>query len=336
MLLAVNLHGISIEFQCADNIVKEQWQVLFDCELSRNLKVPDTTKSRIKLEIIIKNNLPTPPETKPLYTDPVLNFTVYDCGIGCYLLQQHGEAQTLIKFGGYDPRYQEQLGDIVIWMTPKGVDLGVLEDVVMTSLAPLLRRRGFFFIHAFAVLDDSKNAILFVAPSKHGKTTSGLAMIMSGWQLLANDTALLGEDSQGIISLLSPGSVNVRANSFRLIPSLSQYLDEDHPKDQISRYTIPRLELMNSSEITPMGKLKRVYFPQIGDGEDHILSPVPRAVGLAHLMEASMDQWDNPTWLTHLNFLERLAPQVKFRYLTLGNNLDGLPPLINSDLRSHG
>ena len=66
------------------------------------------------------------------------------------------------------------------------------EDLTTLALAPLLRRLGLFMIHAFTAALSGK-AVMFVGPSGSGKTSCGLALASAGWQILANDVALMQE-----------------------------------------------------------------------------------------------------------------------------------------------
>jgi serine kinase of HPr protein (carbohydrate metabolism regulator) len=56
---------------------------------------------------------------------------------------------------------------------------GRFEDVTFTSLAPLLRRHGYYLLHAFAAVKEG-HAILLVGPSGSGKTTTGLHLLEAG------------------------------------------------------------------------------------------------------------------------------------------------------------
>lgn len=111
-------------------------------------------------------------------------------------------------------------------------------------------------------------------------------------------------------------------------------MENDKPMRILNSTMIPRGQLMNLGTSMVKGKIARIYFPEIKNQEDHHLQEVPRSIGLAHLMEQSMDQWDPDTWQRHLDFLDRLAAQVKFRSLELGSNLNRLPTVIDQDLKA--
>lgn len=183
---------------------------------------------------------------------------------------------------------------------------GRFEDVTFTSLAPLLRRHGYYLLHAFAVVKEGRS-ILLVGPSGSGKTTTGLHLLEQGWQLLANDVILLEARADGVYALPTPGAVSIRPGTLALLPTLARRLGiTDLPLAQ--PITLSNRQL-NGGQWGEAGRVTAVYFPQFSDTPQPII-PLPRAIHLAQLMAESIDRWDEAALTDHITLLEQLSQQA--------------------------
>ncbi len=194
---------------------------------------------------------------------------------------------------------------------------GRLEDITFTSLAPRLRRHGYYLLHAFAVVKEGQ-AILLVGPSGSGKTTTGLHLLEQGWQLLANDVVLLEERADGVYALPSPGAVSIRPGTLTLLPALAERLG-------IVRLPLPHPitisnQQLNGGQWGEAGRVTAVYFPHFSDSPQP-LAPLPRAIHLAQLMAESIDRWDEAALPDHIAFLESLSRQVQAYQLPLTHGI---------------
>lgn len=330
--MLVNLHGLIIELQSSSSSVLDYWKLLFDCELITLPLTGDDSPVNIKIIANILDSLPPLPDYQTHYKVPGYEFSVYNIGNGQHIIEQHGQSQGLVNLN-YRPNVsRSEFPTIQINLTSNGLQAGILEDVTINLLAPIARRHELFIIHATTVVNDEGTAILFVAPTKHGKTTSGLSMVVSGWQFLANDTSFIVEKSEAFYALISPGSINVRPQSFEILSGLKSLVDPDKSFKILDNRMIPRKQFLNFEAYKNKGKVTRIYFPTIGNGANHVVKEISRSVGLARLMEQSMDQWDQDTWEKHLDFLERLSSKVQFRSIELGKDIDSLPNKIEEDL----
>lgn len=185
---------------------------------------------------------------------------------------------------------------------------GRLEDVLYTSLAPLLRRRGLFMVHTFAASKNGR-CVMLVGPSQCGKTTTGLSLLLYGWELLANDVVLLHQQGDGVYALPTPGTLGIRPRTFSLLPELHEKLGGIN-----GRWADP-------SPVTAL------LFPQIvaGGVEKTAVLPHNRAIALTQLMAESMDRWDAPTFTPHLTLLQQLCQQARIYQLHLGRDVDAIP-----------
>ena len=328
--MIVNLHGLLIALRTQDERVRRQWRTLFDYELAEQFLDTVSREPQIVLEVKVQNSPPLPPDEKPVYVSNFPPLQVYGRPEDIIILVPSTQVHIHLKLGSPEIGNNRQEADIVVSITPCVLEDDSFEDVITLALAPLLRRRGFFMVHAFSASFEQKAAIL-VGPSGSGKTTSGLALVYQGWDLLANDIALLRDD-EPIAALLSPGTVHVTPVTLALLPELAESHQQYAAHPHHGKSAIPRLALLQLDSPNLSSELKAVYFPEVGHGPRHEIDDMSRAVGLARMLEASMDQWDRQTWHDHMDFLEKVSHQVRFRTLILGQVLHNLPQLLEQDL----
>ena len=108
----------------------------------------------------------------------------YGAGFRIYLGGAHYAAVTPATGRVFSVSLAEDVGD------------GRFEDLTTMALAPVLRRRGIYLIHAFSAAANGQ-ALLLCGASGSGKTTTGLALCAAGMQLLANDIAALRRTGTG-------------------------------------------------------------------------------------------------------------------------------------------
>ncbi|MBK9054231.1 MAG: hypothetical protein IPL78_25960 [Chloroflexi bacterium] len=81
------------------------------------------------------------------------------------------------------PAQPDSTQPLVGWLTPGLLDSGRFEDLFWVAVAPWLRQRGLFLVHGFAAASpDEQQTILLVGRSGSGKTTTGLALLQTGWR----------------------------------------------------------------------------------------------------------------------------------------------------------
>lgn len=195
-----------------------------------------------------------------------------------------------------------------------------LEDVTYVSLAPLLRRRGRYLVHAAAV-SAPEGAILFVGPTHSGKTTTGLALILAGWKHLASDVVILAQSERGIVAYPTPGFVNVRPRTFELLPDLRQLRAGNEAEQSAALGGYLQLETNQWSTPAPV---TAICFPQVSAESRSRLEPLDGSLALAQLMEESIDRWDTAALLEHIEFLTDLGRQASHHRLLLGPDVGEL------------
>lgn len=205
-----------------------------------------------------------------------------------------------------------------------------LEDVIFTSLAPLLRRHGYYLVHAFAAVCPATyppGAALIVGPSRSGKTTTGLQLVLAGWKLLANDVVLLRQTPEGEVWASPwPGLITVRPRTFRLLPTLADHVGRPGvlPTNDVA-LTSDQIARKDWGTAVP---IKAIYFPQIETSPTSQLIPKNRGIALARLLEESLDRWDTSQIAPHSALLRRLVQQAGAYQLRLGQDVAQLPDLL--------
>jgi hypothetical protein len=278
----------------------------------------------LRLSLRLVEHLP-PPAGPLLYSDheahperpAILN--VYDLGDGAVQLHFHDAAQITLSL--------RQMAGLLLAegvMVKEALTNGRFEDITYTSLAPLLRRRGYFLLHAFAAAREGRAALL-VGASGSGKTTSGLSLLLAGWELLSNDVVLLQARPNGVYALPTPDAVSIRPYSLTLLPALREWLPGWTGERPLS---VSAYELVNSRWAAP-APIHAIYFPQIETRPESALRQMSRAVALARLLEESVDTWDTPLLADHLAILHAISQQATPFTLRLGQNPDHIPTLLS-------
>lgn len=321
--MLIDLHSIKILLSSRDDRVVEQWQQLFSFELVDTTAWDQDSKPDLVVEAEVVSCLQSLPSWPIIYetTDPNI-IVQYDQARQLQLRYSNaGHIQLWLPDKGKDSELETTSANIVL--AGPSVNAGALENLTAMALAPLLRRRGLFLIHAFTAADE-QGAILFVGPSGSGKTSSGLALVTAGWHFLANDLAILCQNDLPY-ALLSPGTIQVTPKTFDLLPQLKSLISLDARKTGSNKkVSIPRGAVISNNEPVRSAPIAAIIFPSVGSSANHQLSQVPRAVGYARLMASSMDLWDQEIWAEHLIFLEHLSQVVDFYDLALGPDLSDL------------
>ena len=322
----LTLHDLIIHLASGDAPVRQAWRQLFRGWLlaEASLAAPD-----IELRLSLASALPPLPDSPPFFSDSESGRLRPD-GMGILSVYRgEGESALLHYLDG-------ALVDVPLYETPamatptatgcltrQAMAYGRFEDITFTSLAPLLRRRGYFLVHAFAAAKEDC-AVLIVGPSGSGKTTTGLSLLLAGWKLLANDVLLLQERADGIYALATPGAIGIRPQTLDLLPGLRELVGELSSSGQTD-VTEALLEVVAWSE--PV-RVTAVAFPHIEPRSQSALSPQNRAICLAQLMAESVDQWDADMLRPHMNLLQKLSQQAAPYNLHLGQDVAQLPKLL--------
>lgn len=326
--MLLNLHKLSIRLQTDNRLIRRSWQHLFGSWLAEEAAGGANAPHQIELTLALSDKLPALPPGKPYFEDarPLPDdigiLSVYQGAGNRRILHYLDGAVVTLSLsdagGASDP------ARISGSLTPAVLAYGRFEDVNYTSMAPALRRQGYYLMHAFAAVKEGR-AVIISGESGSGKTTTGLALILDGWQLLSNDILLLEARADGIYALPTPGTIGIRPHTLTLLPALKALLGDTPPRQGITDLSSDQIF---GGTIPAAARVSDIYFPEITTAEAAVVRPAKRAYGLARLMEESMDRWDEPMLGAHISFLETLCQQANIHRLFLGREVSQLSQLL--------
>jgi hypothetical protein len=305
----LQLHDLTIQLESDDPSIRAEWGTLFEGWLAAESEVAPA----VTLHLQAVEELPALP---PAVTLVFSNTAELGHNFGGLSVYREADGRLVLHFADgalvYLPPLLKQANNpslIEGWITARlARHHGRVEDITYTSLAPLLRRQGYYLIHASAVAQQGK-AVLLVGPSGSGKTTAALSLLAAGWELLANDVVLCQERPDGIYALPTPGGTSVRPETVSLLPSLAA-LAARHPVHPLNhKHNFSTHELVNG-RWGQAALVAVVLFPRVIQGDHSHLHGENRAVCLARLVAESADRWDESALLAHFTFLQRLSQQA--------------------------
>lgn len=308
-------NDIPVQLTSPNPEIHAQWTRIFAGWPQANGRSP-----HIILNLELADSLPSLPIQAPIFSDSAR----YPGDNGILDVYQAQDDHVLLNFLGgalinlpLKPASPNTPLIATGTITPNVFHDGRFLDITYTSLAPLFRRHGYFMIHAFAAAQNGRG-VLIVGPSGSGKTTTGLSLIMAGWQLLCNDVLLIQNTPDGIIAHPTPDDITIRPKTFSLLPNLAKFVPEGKPLDQVVDLTGNDLTNGRWADPTP---IQTIYIPKIEERMGSEKRPLSRAVCLAQIMEESIDKWDTQTLPDHINALQTCVRQAQTYTLHLGSNV---------------
>lgn len=309
------LHGVPIQFESHDTRLTARWQQ----QWAPFAAAPAPLSASILVRLEVAPVLPSPPDGEVVSEGPLVAY------------YRHGDRLVL-----YVPRW----GRCDIHLAENRVEgyllascfeaYGVFEDVVIMALAPLLRRRGLFTLHAFAAAREGRAAIL-AGDIGAGKTTTGLALLLAGYRLCANDSPLLRpRDDGGVDVLAYPGLLSAYPDSLSRFPALAGLLSDLSPDRPSAKLTFA-LDVIRSDAWQDEAQPGALFFPQVVPGlAASRLSPLDRFEALRRLVANAVERWDTATIPLHLQALRRLVEACPAYELHLAPDIERLPALITA------
>ena len=312
MLPPYTLHDIPINFQTEDEDaarrIDEQW---------RHFLGDGPLGDAITVTLRITETAPAPPDLPAVSAGPDVTYF------------REGE-QLSVLFPGWG-RFDVQLdSDRISGVMARAAiaTYGVFEDMILIALAPLLRRRGYYAIHAFAAAVDGRT-LLILGDTGAGKTTTGISLLTRGAKLLANDTPLLRPDAEDGLQLYAyPGLLSAYPDSLARFPKLAHLMDAGQRLDGSEKISFA------AEAIWPDVWVRRaspaaLVFPTITPGLDRSrLEPMSAFEALQHLIAQSIEDWDAATIPAHLRALRQLVDVAPAWRLHLAPDIPRLPDLL--------
>lgn len=328
--IIVDLHGLRLAFQAPDPALNERFELVYG-----HLPRVEGTASDIFIAWHIHQlpMAPPPPPGMPVISEGDL-VSYYGSGeLVAIRMPKYG--LVMVDLGN------ERLTGAV---TRNCLEVyGAFEDVLMISLAPLYRRRGWFPLHAFAGQAADGQVALITGQMGSGKTTTGLALLSAGWKLLSNDSPLLTVREGQVEVLAYPGRLSAFDDSLARFESLKRFIPAAPPPKpdplDLMAPTGPEKRVFRAEDAfdTPWawsGLAGGVFFPQVVPGLTHSeLVEVAPKEALLQLMPQAIEGWDKESIGQNLQLLGRLVEQVPCYALRLSPQVDRLPGVIDDGMR---
>lgn len=308
-----NLHGLEIQGATNDTMIAARWSEAFaPVEAPGGPAGPD-----LVLQLDLADAVPSAPEGPPDFTQgDLLRYYVDGDHVAAHF-PRYGQLQLDLASG-------QTHGKVVRAALDR---YGVFEDLLAIGLSPHLRRRGLYLVHAFAAALDGKG-VLLVGGIGAGKTTTGLALLDAGWQLLSNDSPVLNDSGE---VLLYPGVLAGYPDTYRRFSSTEHLVPGGW--DPAQKLCIPPADIWPGIWLES-ARVSVILFPSIEPREDHALKSLSPAEALRRLLPNAVEQWDRAMIPPHLLLLRRLVEQAPAFLLRLGPDVPAIPGVLEKLLRT--
>jgi hypothetical protein len=314
-----NFHGVTVDGQTTHSELAERWRQTFAS------RPASTAAPEISCALEVAPAAPPAPAGEPNFRQGAL-------------LEYYVAGESVIahfpRFGQL--RLDLAHGTTVGTLTSAALETyGVLEDLLAIGLSPHLRRRGQFLIHAFAATSPlpageglgvmaNPKAILLVGSIGSGKTTTGLALLNAGWQLLSNDSPILRAPDE---VLSYPGLLAAYPETYTRFPATA-HLSTLAPAGVGRQKITAAAESLWPNVWQESARATAIFFPQVEARAEHALEPLRPPDALKLLLPHAIEQWDKAMMPAHLALLTEFAKTVPAYRLRLGPNVHGLPNLL--------
>ncbi len=318
--ITVDLHGLKLAFQSPDLPLRDRFEIVYG-HLPR-------LDGNLAWDVLIDWALhPLPTAPLPPANTPAIATTE----LVSYYNTERSVIIRMPKYGliSVDLSAQRLTGTV----TRNCLNVyGAFEDVLLISLAPLYRRRGWFPLHAFAALAPDGRAALITGQMGSGKTTTGLALLSAGWKLLSNDSPLLSMRDDLVCVLAYPGQLSAFDDSLARFEELQKFIPT--PADKTSEKRVFRAEAAFPRPWASSGLAGGVFLPEVvpGLGQSELVEMSPKEAVL-NLMPQAVEGWDKALIPPTLQLLNRLVAQVPCYALKLSPQVEQLPELIAAGMK---
>ena len=182
----------------------------------------------------------------------------------------------------------------------------------------LLRRAGWYHIHAATAIDPGGQGWLFTGNAHAGKSTTAALLATSGWQVGTDDAAFLERGADRVLVHTAHAPIALRESGRRLLAKAGGIVLPDRGKVGFWPEDL-------GAVWTPLVSPDIVIFPTVGRTRT-TAQPIARAEALTELVRWSAWVMLEPELAqAHLDVLTQLAGQARCYRVTLGRDLFARP-----------
>ncbi len=273
----------------------------------------------VRVELKMKRSLPPLDRLIP----PAAELLVQADGVRLWreAARAHSPERFYLHTGAAAFRANPEESHIAGLITPESLTLPQASANIYVLLALLLRARGFYHLHAAAVVSPRDELYLICGQPRAGKTTLTIALGLAGWRPISDDGLLMRSDG---------AAIKLRAFKRDFHPSndlLARWpqLDRLTRRYQyLARTSVAGLEFFGTTELAEkeFKRVDRIILPQITGEASSSLSPVPASDAIFKLAEQSMyfQIWKHHTE-RQLNLLSQLASATPCDRLLAGADI---------------
>ncbi|MCC6245946.1 MAG: hypothetical protein IT353_24145 [Gemmatimonadaceae bacterium] len=209
-----------------------------------------------------------------------------------------------------------------VWMSAAAIERfeRAERSVLLVMLIFLMRRVGWYHVHAASLVDPRGRGWLIAGNSNCGKSTTTALMATRGWHIATDDIGFLAREGEHVASVGMRTPVALREGGLALIGATGGI---DMSRRQKFGFWPEDLGGSWTSHVIP----EIVAFPTIG--ERTALTPATPREALAALVQWSVWVLFEPVFAQeHLDALGCVARQSRCFHLTLGPDLFENPDLL--------
>ena len=208
---------------------------------------------------------------------------------------------------------------------PETIQANLIEYLFHLALIELLRRRGLYTIHATA-LEKHGRGILIPGNSGHGKTTSFISLLRSGYRYLSDDHPLIRDAGTHVDILPFPIKINVTEATIAFFPELRSAPDHVlHPGSPKRAFYA---EELYPTSVGDCCQPAIVLFPHVVDAPHSHLELLPKSRALEVLLPQALLVYDSEIARREFQVLAKVVQQVDCYRLHFGRDILDLPKLI--------
>jgi hypothetical protein len=207
----------------------------------------------------------------------------------------------------------------------EAMDANLIEYLFHLALIELLRHRGLYTIHATA-LEKHGRGVLIPGNSGHGKTTSFISLLRSGYRYLSDDHPLIRDAGTHVEMLPFPIKIGVTEATRAFFPELRNAPDHIlHPGSPKRSF---HAEDLYPTSVGDTCEPAIILFPHVVDKPHSYLEPLPKSRALEVLLPQALLVYDPEMARREFQVLAKLVQQVDCYRLHFGRDILDLPKLI--------